>query len=549
MLVTVGVAVGQAVPVQNVDDAVTEHLRTRVEGAGIVTELRAAGEPVFADTAVPRFYERRLYRPAWSRDGVPLPVADRLVQAIRVADREGLRPADYHVEAIDGALARVRLRRARQDAPDPRRLADVDLLLTDAFLVYASHLLAGRIHPETIDPEWRANRRGLDLVPVLERALESEDVQGALRGLLPSQEGYARLRNALARYRRLAAAGGWPRVPEGPTLRLGDRDSRVAQLRQRLATSGDLVAGTDADPELFDDHLQSALRRFQERYGLEADGAVGPATVEALNVSATRRAQQIELNLERWRWLPQDLGDRHILVNIAGFDLRVVEAGERVLDMRVMVGRPYRRTPVFSDTMRYLVLAPYWHVPRNLAVQDQLPLIRRDPGHLARLKIRVFEGWGADTREIDPATIDWTQITANNFPYRLRQDPGPQNALGRVKFMFPNRFNVYLHDTPSRQLFAQASRDFSSGCIRIEHPIELAEYLLRDAPGWSRHAIERAADAGREKTVPLPRPIPVHLLYWTAWVDADGTMHFRRDIYASDERLERALQLPPPAED
>ena len=267
-----------------------------------------------------------------------------------------------------------------------------------------------------------------------------------------------------------------------------------------------------------------------------------------MNAPVEDRLRQIELNMERWRWLPQDLGRRHVIVNIAGFDVDVVDAGSVVMSMRAMVGRTYRRTPVFSGSMTYLVLAPFWHVPHSLAVRDQLPLIRRDRQHFSRLGIRVFQGWGADAAEIDPSSVDWSTVTARDFPYRLRQDPGPLNALGRVKFMFPNKFNVYLHDTPSRELFDRPQRDFSSGCIRVERPIELAEFLLAGTD-WSRERIEASIERRREQTIPLSEPVAVHILYWTAWVETDGTLHFRRDIYERDERLANALRAEAPTDD
>ena len=270
------------------------------------------------------------------------------------------------------------------------------------------------------------------------------------------------------------------------------------------------------------------------------------ATRAELNVSVERRVEQLELNLERWRWLPQDLGRRHIIVNIAAFELEVVEDEAVVLAMRVVVGRPYHNTPVFSDTMRYIVLNPYWEVPRKIAVQEILPRIKRDPSYLAREKLRVFKGWGLEAREVDPATVNWSAITPANFPFRLRQDPGPLNALGRVKFVFPNKFNVYLHDTPSRQLFEKTQRDFSHGCIRIQKPIDLAVYLLRQDPRWNRDALLRALDKAVDRSVPLPEPIPIHLLYWTAWADGDGTIQFRPDIYGWDAPLLGAMRAPPP---
>jgi L,D-transpeptidase YcbB len=525
---------------------ITETIRTRVEEAGVPARLEVEGDSLYATGALPSFYERREYRPVWSDSTGPLPIAAELVLALRAAGREGLRPSDYHIEGIQDLLDRIRTAPTAAH-PDARVLADLDLLLTDAYLVYGSHLVSGRVDPETFDPEWQANRRGADMVAVLEGALADGRIASSLQGLLPPQKGYWRLREALERYRLIASQGGWPTVPAGPVSRLGSREPRIELLRRRLGMVGDLDSVSTAEPQLFDEGVESALRRFQERHGLEPTVALDAPTLAALDVPASERVRQIVLNLERWRWLPQDLGYRHVLVNIAASDLRVEEGEQAVFTMRVIVGQPYRRTPVFSDTMRYIVLSPYWNVPRNIAVQDKLPLIRRDPGYLAKQNIKVFDGWGADATEVDPTTVDWGRVTPANFHYHLRQDPGPQNALGAVKFMFPNKYNVYLHDTPTRDLFARADRNFSSGCIRLERPIDLAVYLLGDE-GWTREQILAAVRARAERTVPLRQPIPVHLLFWTAWADEQGQMEFRRDPYGRDQRLQAALATPAPSD-
>jgi len=536
----------QTIPVQR--DTLNDLLRHRIETAGIPARLAIRGELIHASVMLPLFYERRLYVPAWCGVNGPLPYVDDFVQAVREADLEGLTAADYHLERIEAALKTVRRNPSTGKSFNPRQLVDLDLLLTDAFLIYGSHLLAGKVNPETIDAEWFANRRDRDLVKVLQNALDSNRIDQSLKRLHPPQAGYERLRSALARYREIAANGGWTTVPEGPKLQRGDRGVRVAALRDRLAGAGDLEPAEDDTQEsgFFDEVLKQALKKFQRRHGLDADGVVGPNTLSNLNTPVEERLRQVKLNMERWRWLPHDLGRRHVVVNIANFELDLVETGETVLNMRVMVGKDYRRTPVFSDRMTYLVFCPYWHVPHNIAVRDLLPLIRRDPGYFEKQNMRVFQGWGAEFEALDPAGIDWSAMSARNFPVRLRQDPGPGNALGRVKFMFPNRFNVYLHDTSSRELFDKTERAFSSGCIRIEKPLELAEHVLRGDPRWTRAHIENILEKWKELTVRLPEPLPVHLLYWTAWANRDGSINFRRDIYGRDKRLEAALLEEPP---
>jgi murein L,D-transpeptidase YcbB/YkuD len=525
-------------------ETVAERLRDRIEASAVVPSLEVEDEPIFSSDVLARFYLERSFRPAWIGPHGPLPLADELLGAIDEADREGLHPGDYHLlasrELMDQALAE----RADGRASEPHLLADLDIALTDAFLVYGAHLAVGRVHPETIDTMWRAQLREIDMVAVLEDALSRGAVRSSLEALLPRHTGYRKLREALARYRDFVARGGWPLVPPGAKLEKGASGERVRLLRARLAITGEVSEERASDT--FEDGLDRAVRSFQRRNGLEADGVVGPRTLDALNHTAAERARQIEINLERWRWLPQDLGERHVLVNIPQFELDVVEGDRTVLAMRAVVGRPYRRTPVFTGLMTYLVLSPYWHVPPGIAAADIVPAVRKDTSYLAARNIKVFQGWGADSREVDPFTVDWSAVTGRNLPYHFRQEPGPANALGRVKFMFPNAYHVYLHDTPSRELFDRDRRAFSSGCIRIEKALDLAEYLLRDDRRWSRNAIEAAARRDRETTVLVPRPIPVHLLYWTSWADAEGTVHFREDIYERDARLADALAEPPP---
>lgn len=521
--------------------------------------ISAGGESLRATPWVLRFYEGRSYRPAWSDGSGPRPALDSLLSGLRQAELEGLRPRDYHLRTLSSLLAAVRFDRRGDGRPNPRELADLDLLATDAYLTYASHLLSGVVDPVTLDATSLAVPREKDLVADLSAALETGRIQASLRSLyFASHPGYFRLRSALARYRALAETD-WPRVPEGDTLRPGHRGKAVATLRERLKVTDDLpdgpvegheprsgmsgghAAGADA-ADIFDAALEEGVRRFQRRHGLREDGIVGPATLRALNVPARDRVRQLELNLERWRWLPQDLGARYILVNIAAFQVEVIERFETVMRMRAVVGREYRQTPVFSDTMTYLVVNPSWTVPRGIAVRDKLPLVREDPGQLDRFGYKLFSDWGSDARPVNPDTVDWSEMTADRFrEMRLWQAPGPHNALGRIKFMFPNRFDVYLHDTPERELFGRVTRDASSGCIRVENPLALAAYLLRDKEGWTRDRIERLLAGGSETTVGLPRPIPIHIQYWTAWTEPDGSVQFREDIYGRDRGLEEAL--------
>lgn len=522
-------------------------MRAKITAAQAENRMICRGELVCGIAELPRFYALREYRAAWSDGDGSFAPAEDLVRSIEEAREDGLDPQSYHMGTIRQLLAKARLDNDSGRQPDPALIVDLDFLLTDAFLLLGSHLRAGRVNPETFYTEWVVRMDPeVDLAGILQRAIESSRIGEALNGFRPPHPEYNALKTALKDYRGLGQAGEWPRLPENASWDRGQTGDIADLLRERLGLSGDLKQtpggeGADADLELFE-----GLRRFQARHGLDADGRMGPQTLQALNASLPERIRQIELNMERWRWLPRDLGARHIRVNVPAFDLSVIEDLQTVMSMRVVAGRHYRRTPVFSGLMDHLVINPDWNIPTRIAVQDILPKARKDPAYLSREKIRVFESWSRDAAELDPNGIDWTRVTAEDFRYKLKKDPGPHNDLGRVKFLFPNKFDVYLHDTPAKRLFERSMRGFSSGCIRVEKPLDLAEYVLRNSPGWSRDAVSAAIDAGQLRTIGLGRKIPVHLIYMTASVDSEGRVLFRQDIYGRDPVLDRALKEKPP---
>jgi murein L,D-transpeptidase YcbB/YkuD len=516
-------------------------LKSRIVAAQTANRMVCRGELVCGIAELPGFYARRNYQPAWITTDGGWALADELVECIEASRHDGLSPQHYHL----GSIRRL-LQLARQPA-DADASADLEFLLTDAFLTLGSHLRAGRVNPVTFEEEWVTQIEPVgDLGRILERAIESRRIAEALESLRPPHPEYQTLREALKRSREGRDAVDWPRLPDKASWERGQGGDIAERLRDRLRLSGDLPqdpgeAGADPDLELYE-----GLRRFQARHGLEIDGRMGAQTLQALNVPLSGRIRQIELNLERWRWLPREPGARHIRVNVPQFDLAVIEGREEVLRMRVVVGRHYRRTPVFSGLMDHVVFNPDWNIPTRIAVEDILPKARKDPGYIAREKIRVFESWGAGAAELNPVDIDWSKLTAGNFGYKLKKDPGAHNDLGRLKFMFPNTFSVYLHDTPSRKLFERSMRGFSSGCIRIENPIDLAEYVLKGSPDWPREAVAAAVDSGAHRTVRLPRRIPIHLIYMTAGVNPDGRLQFWPDIYQRDPTLDRALRSAAP---
>ncbi|MBI5559372.1 MAG: L,D-transpeptidase family protein [Deltaproteobacteria bacterium] len=519
---------------------VRDQLKKRLTAAELPAEAKILGEFVHSLKMTAKFYERRDFQPAWLGLNGQFPRPAALIKAIREVSRDGLVPEYYHLKAIESSLAKLQTAQGQETTPDYALLADLDVLLTDSFFLLSCHLANGCINPLMLEAQWFAGNEKMDVPAVLEKALQENRVKESLDSLAPREGFYPKLRQALAQYREKAAKETWSVIADGPKLRQNDKDKRIPALRQRLAVLGDLAAGENMTAELFDERFAEAVQRFQQRHGLTADGVIGPKTLQALNISPQKRIRQIELNMERLRWSLRNPGPRYILVNIANFGLEVIENGSPVLSMRVVVGKPFWNTPVFSEEMTYLVLNPPWHIPKSIALEEILPKLRKDPGYLDRQDIKVSQN-GATLDGKALQQINWSRLSINNFPYKFKQNPGPKNPLGSIKFVFPNQHDIYLHDSPNKNLFQRNIRAYSHGCIRIEKPVELAEYLLRDDPKWNRDAIAQTIKNGEKKTIRLPRPVPVHLLYLTAWVDENNIMQFRDDIYERDALLDEAL--------
>lgn len=510
-----------------------------------------------------RFYKARAYRLAWSMDSGLLPQATALLDGIQInAKREGLQEEKYQLEKIRVLLQK--LRQQEQGQLDPQALADLDLLLTNAFFLYGVHVSLGAPRLDALDAQWFEERQKTDLALALQQALETNQIDDLLKSLPPQRSEYSKLRETLARYRELAARGGWPQFPPGFDLHPGDQDERIPRLRARLQVTGELApppksttSGKQAknkkerrsitsESNIYDTTLVQAVKRFQKRHGLAVDGVIGGRTLAALNVSIETRIRQIIANMKRWRELPNDLGNRYIAVNIPNFTLDVIENEQLALHMKVVVGKMVeeRHTPTFTANMTYLVLSPYWHVPKSIAEKELFPLSKKDPQYFAQNKF-IVRRVAVEKQIPDPNATDGSMISKTVYRYDLKQEPGPKNALGRVKFIFPNSYGVYLHDTPSKDFFNRSVRTYSHGCIRIEKPIDLAEYLLRGTEKWTRSAILDTISRQKEKKVPLPEAIPVYIQYWTAWVDDKGIVQFRNDIYGYDNVPEARLPTSP----
>lgn len=480
------------------------------------------GDPAGAAvwSAVRSFYRGRDYRLAWISDGHLSADAQAIARIVARADEEG----------VGSGLDEL--------CPD-RSDAVNDVRLTYFFLKYAADL-SGRFDPKAAGPFWLTRPQSRDLPSWFEQALASGHTAAAFAALSPEPSAYASLKAALVRYRRIEQSGGWPALPAGLSLRRGSRGPQVAALRGRLAAEGYVPPRSAAAPTVYDAEIADAVKSFERRHGLAPDGVLDVATVAALNVSASDRVRQIELNLERWRWLPSDRGRRFVTVNVPSFQLTAYDGGRPELTMKVVTGKTESPTPVLDGEMTTVVFSPYWNVPSTIAADEIIPAVRRDPGYLRRHGLELVRG----TQLVGPAALRSGDV-------QIRQRPGTGNALGLVKFLFPNPFNVYLHDTPEDHLFTRPRRAFSHGCIRVEKPFALTWWVLGDAPGWTPAAVRSAMRSGRERQLPLPEPIPVYVTYQTVEADADGVVFFWPDVYGHDSvqlpLLPRSAPAAPPA--
>jgi len=504
------------------------------------------------------FYLRRNYQPVWLDSFELRPEAKELLEMLRETAVDDWRNYGYSLETLE--------RETRRLTNVPEQATAMEVLLTDAFVTYAEQALNNELVPNADENDHPTVKKvvlsGEDriteeqIIQLLHEAVRQNRLDELLASMAPQHEGYRRLRAELKRYRDIDRTGGWRPLSHELTLTAGDRHVDVPYLRWLLDQYGDLPGGTlswlipgeetiappgrEKQPDLskpeflFDGPVRAAISNFQKRHKLEPTGSLNKETIDQLNVPPYQTAQRIALNMKRWRHLPSDLGDRHIMVNMADFSMRLMNNGSTELEMKVIIGRLNRRTPVMTDMMRIIEIAPTWTVPPRIASSYLLPKLKRNPDYLKQKGFDVLQWQNGSPVHVSADDINWKKYSARHLPYTFVQRPGKLNALGTVKFLFPNDQSIYLHDTSSPELFAKDKRALSSGCVRVEHPRLLAEKLLQSQDGWHRGRIDEAIDHNRTSRIRIKNPVPVHLMYWTTWVDDDGQLQIREDIYQRD---------------
>lgn len=538
VLILVLAVLSCSIAVAGSEETPQEFIRIFIENKPESGRYFVDGEALYSNEVLPRFYVGREFETVWFTDnGILRKSGVAIIAYLQKIDRHGLRPADYHLEKIEQLVVTARENQSWESSA----IMKTDLLLTDAFLLLGSHLSFGKVDPEAISANWKIQRNApeLKLDELLEKALHLQKVPEQLESLAPTNTHYKALLEAAEIITPLTETK-WPLIVSDKSLRNGDDDPAVAEIRIRLFQLGYDVSDTTST--FFDDSLQNAIVAFQLQNGFSGDGVVGKKTIQTLNRQPIDYLKTIHANLERLRWMPDTLPDKFVWVNIADFKMQLIQNNDTLFETRAIVGKPYRKTPAFSASMSYLVFSPGWVIPPGILANDVLPELKKGPGYLNEKNMQILTSTGT---EVSYSSIDWSNVSARNFRYLIRQRPGPQNALGYVKFMFPNPYSIYIHDTPTRSLFSSDARAFSSGCIRIENPLDFAELLLNDQPEWDRSRIDRAAKSGNEQTVRFKEAIPVILGYFTAWSDPSGSIQWREDIYSRDNDVFIALQQQP----
>lgn len=522
-------------------------IRQLIESSQSESKRKVAGRQLYSSVVIQNFYQERNFEFAWSDGQKLLEIAYEMRYEIQQAKFDGLNPWDYHLESINSLFSQLESNLKTGAPTDPLTLASADILLTDAFILLSSHIYLGKVNPDDLKTAWNIQRNApeLKIDQRLKIALQNGSIRKSLEELYPQLSIYKKMRDGLREtYEFVKKAdelglNSWKSLKADKSIKVGDNHQSIPEIKERLRFWGYLDYESNAD-KVYDSLMIPAIMRIQKRFGMEPDGIIGQGTIHALNQSPYALAKTAAVNLERLRWLPQEIKEQElIIVNTANFQLDYLVNRDTLLSSKVIVGKSYHSTPQFNAEMSYLVFSPTWTVPTSITRNEIVPAVKKNPNYLREKNMKVLTNSGAI---VDPESIDWAKVNPRSFPYIIRQEPGQNNSLGLVKFMFPNKYSVYIHDTPSRSLFAREDRALSHGCIRIQKPFELAKILLSYDASWTDDNIRIAMNQSTERTVNLNRKIPVVILYLTYWSSSSGEYFFRKDIYSRDEEIWTALQ-------
>ncbi|PZV84434.1 murein L,D-transpeptidase YcbB/YkuD [Algoriphagus aquaeductus] len=516
--------------------SVSDRLRAILENSEPGESLRVRGISLGKVEELQVFYSNRSFDEAWSEQGILTEWAYELRFEIKQAQFDGLQPKDYHIELIDAFFASFEQNKKSKTINPAEEVAELDLLLTDAFFRLATHLERGKVDPSQLKSPWDITRKSsrINAISLLVQALERKEIRKSLEQLYPNFSIYKRGREVIRSLDEKAKEDSldWKVIKVDKSLKVNDSHAVIPVVRERLIFWGYLKPYSLTDPKKYDSTLFESVKAYQVKNGMEPDGAIGKNTVASLNASPRMLMDKASINLERLRWLPDTIKEAElVLVNIANYRLDYIQRLDTLFSSKVIVGKSFHASPIFSSPLTYLVFSPYWNIPASIARNEIIPSVRKNPNYLEQKRMEVVTTAG---KPVDPSQINWS---SKNFPYLIRQKPGPDNSLGSVKFMFPNKYSVYIHDTPSKSLFLREDRALSHGCIRLQNPEKFAALLLRDQPQWTEAKIKEAMSRDSELIVNLKSKIPVVLVYLTFWADSKGEPHFRPDIYNRDAEL------------
>ncbi len=513
---------------------VQQFIQNKID-AGIESKsVSADGIKLFSQNVLPEFYENRGYQPAWRSKQKK----QELINVLESSYFDGLTPDDYHLERIKSLMGETK------HGASALQLANLDLLMTDALLLYSVHLIQGKVDQSKIRKGWDVppNKLPANGAKLLENAVNSSSIAAATDTLKPKNFMYEELRNGLVIYRQLAKQGGWPAIATSRVLKPGMKDTSVLTIRKYLTITGDLPQNlTSVNDTIYDTLVQNAVKQFQFRHNLIQDGILGKGTLEVMNVPIEQRIDEIRLNMERARWVMHKLKDDFLVVNIAGYNVRRIRHDSTIFYSKVIVGKKFHESPIFTGKLSYIILNPTWTLTYSIATKETLPKLKKDPGYLAKHNMIIMNRSG---KVLDPYSIDYSKLSRSDFPYTIRQNAGPNNSLGQVKFMFPNNYSVYMHDTPARSLFAHEKRAYSHGCIRLDDKWGMFFSLMQDDPDWDMDRVNKILESGKTTRVNLKHPIDIMLLYWTAGADKQGRLYFNKDVYNRDAAVLKALDTP-----